>query len=328
VREKVLSNLAETANGGAAGQVVVLVHGYSAPSVTTFDLDYQDYSWMNYLAERGFDTFALDLTGYGSSTRPAPMDNPCNLEPSEQRLLKLEPCEPTYPYTLTTLQSDWDDINAVVDYVQQLRGVTQVNLVGVSWGGARVLGYAATYPDKVDRIVVQGLAGAFSLRQSPDAPTDGLPMRISTQDELGDRWNPTIQCPDQVEPDMLNVVWHSLKASDPLGASWGMGVIRSPNFHPAGLTRNRVESITTPVLLVGGQHDNLASPWWMHRLYETLNTPDKVHMTLACTSHFISFETRKTFLYEASYDWFKNQSIAGRSQGSLTVEADDTYVWD
>jgi alpha-beta hydrolase superfamily lysophospholipase len=31
---------------------------------------------MDYMAERGFDVYALDLPGYGRSTRPAAMDLP------------------------------------------------------------------------------------------------------------------------------------------------------------------------------------------------------------------------------------------------------------
>ena len=50
-------------------------------------MPYQDYSWMAYLAQSGFDVFAMDLTGLGSSTRPAPMDDPCNLPPDQQALL-------------------------------------------------------------------------------------------------------------------------------------------------------------------------------------------------------------------------------------------------
>src|SRR5579862_10009560 len=65
----------------AAGRVVLFVHGAGTPAEVAFDVPYQDYSWMNYLAEAGFDVFAMDTTGYGRSTRPAPMNDPCNLSP-------------------------------------------------------------------------------------------------------------------------------------------------------------------------------------------------------------------------------------------------------
>jgi len=52
-----------------------------------FDVPYQDYSWMEYLAQAGFDAFAMDTTGYGRSTRPAAMNDPCNLSPAQQLAL-------------------------------------------------------------------------------------------------------------------------------------------------------------------------------------------------------------------------------------------------
>ena len=58
---------------------MLFVHGAGTPAEVAFDVPYQDYSWMAYLARAGFDVFSVDMTGYGRSTRPAPMNDPCNL---------------------------------------------------------------------------------------------------------------------------------------------------------------------------------------------------------------------------------------------------------
>src|SRR5262249_42887221 len=50
--------------------VVLMVHGATVSVVPGFDLPFENYSWMAYLAEAGFDVFAMDLTGYGLSPRP------------------------------------------------------------------------------------------------------------------------------------------------------------------------------------------------------------------------------------------------------------------
>ena len=86
---------------------------------------------MGYLAEAGFDTFAMDESGYGRSPRPM-MDDPCNMSEADQALATPHagPCEPTYPYGSTTAQSDWDEMDTVVDYIRELRGVDRVSLVG------------------------------------------------------------------------------------------------------------------------------------------------------------------------------------------------------
>ena len=69
---------------------------------------------MAYLAHAGFDAFSMDMTGYGRSTRPAPMNDPCNVSHEQQAgfipALIPAPCSPSYPHPLTTIASDWNDL--------------------------------------------------------------------------------------------------------------------------------------------------------------------------------------------------------------------------
>ena len=77
---------AGTALRGAsqADRVVLFIHGAGTPAEVSFDVPYQDYSWMAYLAHAGFDVFSMDTTGYGRSTRPPQMNDPCNLTAAQQ----------------------------------------------------------------------------------------------------------------------------------------------------------------------------------------------------------------------------------------------------
>ncbi len=80
VRERVKAGTA--LRGSALGdRVVLFVHGAGTPAEVAFDVAHQDYSWMAYLAREGFDVFSMDFTGYGRSTRPPVMNDPCNLGP-------------------------------------------------------------------------------------------------------------------------------------------------------------------------------------------------------------------------------------------------------
>lgn len=54
------------------------MHGATYPSSVTFDFPIDGKSMMDLLAEQGFDVFAVDLLGYGKSTRPAAMDQPAD----------------------------------------------------------------------------------------------------------------------------------------------------------------------------------------------------------------------------------------------------------
>src|SRR3954464_8252779 len=55
-------------------RTVIYVHGATYPSETAFDLKLDGLSWMEYIAQRGYDVYLLDLRGYGRSTRPKEMD--------------------------------------------------------------------------------------------------------------------------------------------------------------------------------------------------------------------------------------------------------------
>ena len=65
------------APGGAKNGTVLFVHGSSMASQPTFDLQVPgrpNSSAMDYFAERGFDTWSIDMEGYGRSTKDGRID--------------------------------------------------------------------------------------------------------------------------------------------------------------------------------------------------------------------------------------------------------------
>ena len=106
----------------------------------------------------------MDMTGYGRSTRPAPMNDPCNVSREQQAgfvpVLIPAPCSPSYPHPLTTIASDWNDLGAVIDYLRALRHVEKVSLLAWSLGGPRAAGYTARHPEQVSQLVL--LAPAYN----------------------------------------------------------------------------------------------------------------------------------------------------------------------
>ena len=122
VREKVPAAVQNARGGKApAGKVALFVHGGYSPAKLAFDVDYRDYSWMEYLARAGYDVFAMDMTGYGESGRPM-MDDPCNLEARYQDLVvpRTLParCEPKYKFELVNSDTETADIDRVVDFIR------------------------------------------------------------------------------------------------------------------------------------------------------------------------------------------------------------------
>jgi alpha-beta hydrolase superfamily lysophospholipase len=51
-------------------KILLLIHGVSMPGYVAFDHRYENCSLMRYFARTGWDTFTLDLEGFGLSTRP------------------------------------------------------------------------------------------------------------------------------------------------------------------------------------------------------------------------------------------------------------------
>src|SRR4051812_11282472 len=120
--------------GSAKLPAVLFVHGAGTPAEVSFDSKMEDYSWMRQVARAGFDVFSVSLTGYGGSTRPAAMNEPCNIVKAQQTPYVPAACAPKYSGPITTMTSDWNDIDAAVEYVKRLRGVERVSLVGWSQG--------------------------------------------------------------------------------------------------------------------------------------------------------------------------------------------------
>ena len=162
VRERVSAGV--LARGATGDKIAVFVHGAGTPAEVAFDVPTGDYSWMAYLATAGFDVFSMDTSGYGRSTRPSAMDDPCNLAAEQQALfipgLINAPCKASYPNQLTNIGSDWNDVGAVVDYVRALRHVDKVNMLAWSLGGPRAGGFASQHPEKVAKLVL--LAPAYN----------------------------------------------------------------------------------------------------------------------------------------------------------------------
>jgi pimeloyl-ACP methyl ester carboxylesterase len=233
VREVVRTDTA-LRNENLANRVVLFVHGAGTPAEVSFDVPYQDYSWMEYLARAGFDTFAMDSRGYGRSYRPAAMNDPRNLSAEQQIALAPgghgEPCRPSYGQQMTTIASDWTDIGAVVDHLLALRHVSQVSIVGWSLGGPRTGGYAAQNPGKVAKLVLLAPAYGREVAAKPPAqvPAAGAAMNVQSHDDFTALWGRQVGCAGQVDPAVSDAAWSDMLLSDPVGATWGSGVRRAP----------------------------------------------------------------------------------------------------
>lgn len=302
-------------------KVVLFVHGAGTPSEVAFDVPHADFSWMAYLARAGFDAFSMDTTGYGRSTRPAVMNDTCNLVADRQAAFGGATCPPSYGFQLTTIASDWNDIGAVVDYIRALRKVDKVAMVAWSLGGPRAAGYAAQNPTKVSKLVLLAPAYNRTSAANPPAtlPPEGVAFNMQTRQDLVDLWNRQTGCAGQWDEPTLASVWSEMLASDPVGAAWGPGGRRAPATTTWGWNQAVVAKTMTPTLMVSGIHDVQVNPERVRELYADIGTAEKVFIDLGCSSHNAMWEKNHLILFRASQEWLTTGSVNGNKTGMLKL---------
>lgn len=177
VREKRLANLPKIVKEN----VILFIHGVPGPGSVMFDLAIPGYSWLEYVAERGFDAFTLDIRGFGRSTRPPEMK-----ESPHQNL------------PVVRADQVMRDIDVAVDYIRSKRKVDKINIVGYSIGASWSALYATLHPEKVGKLVMYGaiygknstFISAFGDPTNTDRPYLEMgAYRYLGQKELLDQWD-------------------------------------------------------------------------------------------------------------------------------------------
>jgi pimeloyl-ACP methyl ester carboxylesterase len=247
------------------------------------------------------------------------MNDPCNLTREQQAAyvpaLIAAPCAPSYTHQMTTLASDWHDIDSVVDQIRALRHIDKLSLVGWSLGGPRSAGYAYHHPEKVSKLVLLAPAYNRSAKADPPAevPATGAAMNTQSRDEFIANWDRQAGCAEQYEPAARDSVWSEMILSDPVGATWGSGVGGAP---PLTAVAGKLQA---PTLMVAGAHDKQVNPDRVRELYNDLGSPRKVFVDLACSSHNALWEKNHLLLFQASLEWLTQGSVQGKQEGMLRL---------
>jgi len=315
------------------------------------DLRHDHYDWALWLAQAGgFDVFMLDFQGSGLSPRPK-MDDPCNAPTADQtRALIPNPlsatCPPSYPFQLINSQSDWDELDTVVDYIRRLRRVDKVALVSWSQGAFRAGPYAVQHPEKVESLLFYapifnpaGRAGTGSDGFGAPIPLlqPGTPMTLTTRSDLMRLWDPEIKCEGQVEAGIQDVVWSAIMDSDPIGRTWGPPPAGAPEGSPPeGVMRVRsrviplwgwnaaiAHRITVPVLIIAGEFDTGAGGIQdFPGLYNEIPHSQKLWFKVQCAGHSMVWESQRKVLHHISKEWLKHGAVDGCARGKFFVDTD------
>jgi pimeloyl-ACP methyl ester carboxylesterase len=233
-------------------KTLLFVHGTTQAASSTFDLPLDGFSWMDYIARRGYDVYLVDLRGYGRSTRPPEMEKPAAENP---------------PIVRTDVAVR--DVAAAVDHILARRGVTQLNLMGWSWGTAIMGRYATQNSDKVNRLV---LYAPTWIRKAP-ASSSPAPLgayQAWTMEQARSRLQ--TGAPEEKKKDLMPAAWFeawsaATLATDPAGAKQTPPVVRTPNgtvqdtqeYWFAGKPLWEPSEIKAPTLIVVAEWDALVT---------------------------------------------------------------------
>lgn len=336
-------------------KVVLMIHGRSIPVLAGLDFGTGRYNWALSLARAGFDVFLLDYQGSGRSPRPK-MDDPCNANPAQQSILipnpLPSPCPPSYPFQFANSQSEWDELDTVIDYIRALRKVEKVHIIGWSAASFSVGPYAIQHPDKVKSIFFlapifppNGRASKPGTRFDPpvDLPVNtppaefGFPMNLLSKVQFENIWGREVRCEDQREPGIDEIVWRAIMKNDRIGRTWGPilpngrpeGVLRFRNAFWWGWNSTTVKLDGTlgnkvPVCIVYGEHDTQAvTPFVsVQALFDNIPGPRKLLFKVACASHQMVWERQAKVLHDFSKQWLKRGAVDGFTSGSFFVDTE------
>tara|TARA_B110001454_G_scaffold212701_1_gene229820 strand:+ start:3866 stop:4714 length:849 start_codon:yes stop_codon:yes gene_type:complete len=207
------------------GPALIFVHGGGPGSS----------GWSNFsrniaaLADR-FRVIAIDLPGYGQST-------------------KLRITEPLWGFYAKVLAGFIDAL-----------GLGKAHLVGNSLGGAASLKTALDFPSKVDRLVLMGPGGGYSLFEKQ--PSDGIRALVSFYAPPGpslERMRSFLEYlvydPSTVSDDLLTERLE--RATDPQTAEY-MPLRMGPNMPPiTDLWRERLDQLPHETLIIWGREDRV-----------------------------------------------------------------------
>ena len=281
-------------NAFPADKILLYVHGATYPSETAFDLKLNGFSWMDYIAQHGYDVYLVDLRGYGKSTRPVEMDKPAaDNEPIVR--------------TATAVK----DVGTAVDFILKRRGVAKINLLGWSWGTSTMGWYTAQNNDKVNRLVLY----APQWIRNPASLTDtggkiGAYRSVSRDAALG-RWLTNV--PEDKKADLIPAGWFdawadATFATDPVGAKQTPPVLRAPNgvvqdgreYWGAGKALYDPAGIRVPTFLAHAEWDADTPSYMLHAYFAKLtNAPYKRYVEIGEGTHTIIMEKNRMQLFQA-----------------------------
>ena len=233
----------------AAGRIL-FVHGSSMASQPTFDLHVPgrpDSSVMDYFAARGYDTWCVDMEGYGRSTKDR--DNNASIAQGAE------------------------DCLAAASYIDKLRGRRPRLVYGISSGALRAALFAQNHPDMVARLALDAMVWTG----------EGSPTLVERRKRLPEFRAKNRRPIDRKFVRSIFERDHPGTADDAVIEAFADAILKLDDSVPTGTYVDMCanlpvcdpEKITAPTLIMRGEYDGIASLSDLLKFFERLPNPDK-----------------------------------------------------
>ncbi|WP_218778192.1 MULTISPECIES: alpha/beta hydrolase [Burkholderiaceae] len=284
-------------------KILLFVSGSTYPASTSFDLRLDGVSWMDQLAAKGYDTYLVDVRGYGRSDCPAEMSQPAEQNP---------------PAVRTSIAVR--DVGAAVAYVQARTGAMRINLIGWSWGSTLMASYTAENNDRVHKLTL--LAPQW-LREGPSMADSGGPLgayRVVQRTAARARWLNGV--PEHARGTLLPTAWFNTWAdatfTEPTpGDTNGATQLRAPNgtvldsreYWAAGKALYNPAEIRVPVLIVHADWDRDCPIEMSRTVFSKLtNAPYRRWVEIGEGTHSVLMEKNRWQVFAAVQAFLDEQA--------------------
>jgi pimeloyl-ACP methyl ester carboxylesterase len=244
---------------GPAGRIL-FVHGSSMASQPTFDLHVPgrpDSSVMDFFAARGYDTWGVDMEGYGRSTKDRNNNAPIALGA--------------------------EDCFAAASAIQKLRGKHPLMLYGISSGALRAALFAQRHPEMVARLALDAMVWTG----------EGSPTLAERSKRLPEFLAKNRRAIDRKFVRSIFERDHPGTADDAVIEAFADAILELDDSVPTGTYVDMCanlpvcdpEKITVPTLIMRGEYDGIASSQDLLKFFEKLPNPDKQFAVMPGIAH-------------------------------------------
>jgi len=258
---------------------VLFVHGSSMASQPTFDLQVPGRphsSAMDFFAGLGYDTWCVDMEGYGRSDK--------------HRDISYD------------IANGADDLAAASDYIMKTRGVKQFLVYGISSGALRAALFAQRHPGRVQRLALDAFVwtgkGSPTLEERTKKLAQWQSMRRRPIDRafvhsIFNRDHPG--CAEEKVVEAFADAILALDDSVPTGTYVDM-CSKLPVVDP--------QKITAPTVIMRGEFDGIAGFDDLLEFFKRLPNPDKQFSVMSGISHASFQQINYLMVYHILHSFF------------------------